>query len=146
VELQPRRRDRGEQLPETGTFTSANSSYSSGGTASNTLTIARVLLTVTANNTSMTNGAAVPALTYAITGFAGADTSSVVGGIATRNDNSEQFIACRNVSDYLLDEGADGGQLYVSPMSADPSPWFRRRTVSLTAQARCAGRRARAIR
>jgi hypothetical protein len=69
--------------PETGTFTSANSSYSSGGTASNTLTIARVLLTVTANNTSMTMGAAVPALTYAITGFAGADTSSVVGGIAT---------------------------------------------------------------
>jgi len=69
--------------PETGTFTSTNSSYSSGGKASNTLTITRALLTVTANNTSMTMGAAVPALTYTITGFAGADTSSVVAGTAT---------------------------------------------------------------
>jgi hypothetical protein len=68
---------------ETGTFTSTNSSYSSGGTASNTLTIAPAPLTVTANNTSMTMGAAVPALTYTTTGFAGTDTSSVVGGIAT---------------------------------------------------------------
>ena len=69
--------------PETGTFTSTNSSYTSGGTAGNTLTIAQAPLTVTANNTSMTMGAAVPALTYTITGFAGTDTSSVVSGIAT---------------------------------------------------------------
>ncbi len=81
--LNPGSQTAANSYPETGTFTSTNSSYRSGGTASNTLTIARVPLTVTANNTSMTMGAAVPALTYGITGFAGTDTSSVVSGIAT---------------------------------------------------------------
>ena len=41
------------------------------------------LLTVTANNLSMTYGAAVPTLTYQIAGFANNDPSSVVSGLAS---------------------------------------------------------------
>jgi hypothetical protein len=52
------------------------------GTANGTLVIAKAPLTVTANNASMAVGAALPALTYTITGFLNTDTSSVVGGTA----------------------------------------------------------------
>jgi hypothetical protein len=40
----------------------------------------RVLATVTANNLTMTQGSAVPTLTYTISGFVNGDTASVVSG------------------------------------------------------------------
>jgi sugar lactone lactonase YvrE len=45
-----------------------------------TVTVAKAPLTVTANSLSKTYGAAVPPLTYTITGFVNGDTSSVITG------------------------------------------------------------------
>jgi len=60
-----------------------------GGDASNlasagttTLSVSKVALLVTANNASRLYGAANPSFSYAITGFAGGDTSAVVSGSA----------------------------------------------------------------
>lgn len=54
-----------------------------GGTASATLTINKVELTVTADNKSKTYGDANPSLTGAITGFVNSETESVITGTAS---------------------------------------------------------------
>ena len=55
----------------------------SSTSATTTANITPVTLTVTVNSTAITAGAAIPALTYTITGFIAADNSSVVSGTAT---------------------------------------------------------------
>ena len=50
------------------------------GTASGTLVIAKALLTVTANNTSMALGGTIPAFTASYSGFAPGDTVAVLSG------------------------------------------------------------------
>ena len=53
-----------------------NSSYNPAPQVTQTLTVKPALLTVTANNQHMVEGAAVPTLTYTITGFVNGDTQS----------------------------------------------------------------------
>ena len=48
----------------------------------------KAALTVTANNQTITYGAAVPTLTATISGFVNGDTSSVVSGSATSTTNA----------------------------------------------------------
>jgi polygalacturonase len=60
-------------------FVSNDPNYINASGAGN-LTINRAVLTATANNQSMIFGAPVPTLTFAFTGFAGADTAAVVTG------------------------------------------------------------------
>ncbi len=55
----------------------------SAASATNTLTIAKAQLTVTANSATRLIDTANPAFTYTITGFKGTDTVSVVSGSAT---------------------------------------------------------------
>jgi sugar lactone lactonase YvrE len=56
-----------------GTLVAANYTFSFNG---GILTVNKATLVVTANNLSMTKGAAMPALTFAITGFAKGDTAA----------------------------------------------------------------------
>ena len=60
-----------------GTLTSKNYSFSFGSGA---VTIAKAVLTVTANVVQMTYGSTVPALTYSFSGFLNGDGSSTVQG------------------------------------------------------------------
>jgi len=60
-------------------FTSGDPSYLNASGAG-TLTINPAVLTIAANNQTMTFGAPVPALTYTPAGFAGGDTAAVLSG------------------------------------------------------------------
>jgi hypothetical protein len=60
-----------------------NSSYGAATSVSQSFTVNRDLLTVTANNATRIYDTANPAFTYTVTGFVNGDTSSVVGGAAT---------------------------------------------------------------
>jgi len=60
-----------------------NADYAAATSVSQSFTAAKAALTVTANNASITYGQAIPSFTYALTGFVGTDTSSVVSGTAT---------------------------------------------------------------
>jgi len=59
-------------------YSGDSSNGSSSGTAS--VTIQPVVLTVTASNVSMVQGASLPSFTYSVSGFVNGDTSSVVTG------------------------------------------------------------------
>jgi hypothetical protein len=72
----------------TGTVTltasqAGNADYFAATSVSQSFSVNRAPLTVTANNASITFGQPVPALTYAITGFVNGDTTAVVSGTAT---------------------------------------------------------------
>jgi hypothetical protein len=60
-----------------------NSNNPAATPISQSFTVAKAALTVTANNASIVYGQPLPSFTYAITGFVGTDTSSVVSGTAT---------------------------------------------------------------
>ena len=62
----------------TGTLSAAN--YDFSGFIGANLTVNKAHLTVTANPATMLYGDAVPALTYAVTGFVNNETSSVISG------------------------------------------------------------------
>lgn len=64
------------------TFTPTNTTEYTTVTTSINVTVNPAPLTVTANNTSIAAGAAIPAFTYTITGFVNNDSSLVVGGSA----------------------------------------------------------------
>jgi hypothetical protein len=53
-----------------------NSTYAAAKPVERTIVAGKAKLTVTANTLSMTQGAAVPALTYAMTGFVNGDTQA----------------------------------------------------------------------
>jgi hypothetical protein len=59
----------------TGTFASTDSNYT-GGTAQGTLTVNKATLLATANNQSKIYGAALPSLTYTLSGFVHGDTAA----------------------------------------------------------------------
>jgi hypothetical protein len=59
-----------------------NSTYGAATSVSQSFTVNRDLLTVTANNATRIYDTANPAFTYTVTGFVNGDTSSVVGGAA----------------------------------------------------------------
>jgi hypothetical protein len=61
---------------------SGDSNYTSA-TASTTLTVTKAVLTVTANNASMTYDGAVPGFTPSYSGFENGDTASVLSGAAS---------------------------------------------------------------
>jgi hypothetical protein len=65
------------------TVVGAISNPNYAGSATGTLVIAPALLTVTANNASMTVGAAVPALTASYNGFVPGDSAAVLSGSPT---------------------------------------------------------------
>jgi hypothetical protein len=67
----------------TATFTPTDPTTYSSNSATITFTVNAVALTVTPDNLSMVYGAAVPTLTYQITGFVNSDPSSVVSGTAS---------------------------------------------------------------
>lgn len=60
-----------------------NANYSAAASVTQSLTVNRATLTVTANNVTITSGQPLPALTDTITGFVRGDTSAVVSGTAT---------------------------------------------------------------
>jgi hypothetical protein len=59
-----------------------NATYAAATTVSQSFTVAKAVLTATANNLSRAFGAANPALTYATAGFVNGDTAAVIGGTA----------------------------------------------------------------
>jgi polygalacturonase/sugar lactone lactonase YvrE len=61
----------------------SSNGYASSTTTTATLSVGKATLTVTANSANMVAGAAVPPLTYTISGFVNSDSSSVVGGSST---------------------------------------------------------------
>ncbi len=63
--------------PHTGSLSAINYSFSF---LNGQLTIGKAMLTVAANPASVSYGAAIPALTYAINGFVSGDTAAVVSG------------------------------------------------------------------
>jgi polygalacturonase len=65
--------------PVSASFTSSDPDYTNAA-GSGTLIINQAVLTATANNQTMIFGGPVPALTFAFTGFAGADSPAVVSG------------------------------------------------------------------
>ncbi len=60
-----------------------NANYTAAAQVTQSITVAKAMLTVTANNASRLYLTANPTFTYAITGFVNQDTSSVVSGSAT---------------------------------------------------------------
>jgi hypothetical protein len=65
-----------------GSLTAANYTFSF---VNGTLTIMKAVLTVTANNLSMSYGSAVPSLTYSAVGFVNGDTIAVLSGAPSLN-------------------------------------------------------------
>jgi hypothetical protein len=63
-----------------GTLSAANYDFTS---VNGTLTVGKAILTITADNQSRLYGAANPAFTQAVTGYANGDTSSILTGSAT---------------------------------------------------------------
>jgi polygalacturonase len=61
------------------TFSSNDPSYTNAS-GTGTLTVNKAVLTITANNQTMTFGGPVPALTFTPTGFVGGDTAAVLTG------------------------------------------------------------------
>jgi hypothetical protein len=61
-----------------------NSDYAQAAEVKQAITVEKAKLTVTANNLSMKQGAAVPALTYSITGFVNGDTEKSANAGAPR--------------------------------------------------------------
>ncbi len=59
-----------------------NADYAVATSVRQSFTVAKAALTVTANNASIVYGQALPSFSYAITGFAGTDKSSVISGTA----------------------------------------------------------------
>jgi len=64
-------------VPYQGTLAAANYTFTF---VNGTLTIGQAVLTVTANNLTKVYGAALPTLTYAVTGFLNGDTTAVISG------------------------------------------------------------------
>ena len=60
-----------------------NADYAAATSVTQSFTVGKAALTVTANNASIQYGQAIPTLGYTLTGFVGTDTSSVVSGTAT---------------------------------------------------------------
>ncbi len=67
-----------------------NASYSLAKPVSQTLTVAKALLTVTAASISVAENQPIPALTYMTTGFVNGDTSTVVTGKPVENTTAVQ--------------------------------------------------------
>ena len=66
-------------VPSAGTLSAANYSFSF---VNGTLTITRASLTVTASDQTKAYGAAIPTLTYTVSGFVNGETAAVVSGAA----------------------------------------------------------------
>ena len=60
-----------------------NADYAAATSVSQTFTVGKAALTVTANNASITYGQAIPAFSYTLSGFVNGDTTAVVSGTAT---------------------------------------------------------------
>ena len=65
------------------TFTPTDTTAYSTVTSTVSLVVSPAVLTVSANNASMTYGGSVPALTSTVSGFVNGDSSAVVSGLAT---------------------------------------------------------------
>ncbi len=80
-----------------GTLSAANYDFPATGLIGNTLTVTPAALTITANAETKVYGAAVPAVTYEVSGLVNNDTPSVVSGAAQHNDVWVGFDRSRHV-------------------------------------------------
>ena len=83
----------------TATLTKSSNNYVLGATTTIPWTISKAALTITAVNTSMTYGSALPTFSSTISGFKGSETSSVITGSVTHSTTGS---STANVSTYAI--------------------------------------------
>ena len=74
-----------------------NADYAAATSVTQSFTVGKAALTVTANNASIQYGQAIPTLGYTLTGFVGTDTSSVVSGTATETTTATSTSAVGSI-------------------------------------------------